>query len=46
MVFLKLPLFLAAAMVFRGVDGACVEDNCYGGKLETPQKHVPRPHIK
>lgn len=34
MTLLKLPIILAAMMALRGVDAACVEDNCYGGERQ------------
>lgn len=33
MTFLNLPFILATMMVLRGVDAACVEDNCYRGEI-------------
>lgn len=42
MTLLKLPIILAAAMVFRSTDAACVEDNCYGG--ETLETHINLNH--
>ncbi|KAG6353732.1 hypothetical protein INS49_005441 [Diaporthe citri] len=36
MSFRKLPLILAAAMVLRSADAACIEDNCYGAMYWNP----------